>query len=87
MEEKNKKGRKRKFKELVKTSFYVERELYDQVNELVRLTNEYKEIDSITFSIIARQCLSTNIPKLLKVMKERMGKSDDRSGIWKFSKF
>lgn len=81
MKDKKKRGRKKKFEDLVKTNFYIEREIYDQVNELVKLTNEYKEIDSITFSIIARQCLSTNIPKLLKVMKERMGKSEDKSEI------
>lgn len=69
MKDKKKRGRKKKFEDLVKTNFYIEREI------------EYKEIDSITFSIIARQCLSINIPKLLKVMKERMGKYDDKSEI------
>jgi hypothetical protein len=87
MEEKSKKGRKKKFNDLVKASFYIERELYDQVNELVELSNEFKDVDSFTFSIIARQCLATNIPKLLNAMKEKMGRIDDQTRQEEMDKF
>ena len=75
MDDKKKKGRKKKFNDLVKASFYIERELNDQINELAELTNKFKGVDSITFSIIARQCLVANIPKMLKGLKERIGES------------
>ena len=72
MEEKKKRGRKKKIDDLVKSNFYIAKELHDQIHELVKLTNEFKETDSITYSSMVRQCLATNIPKLLNAMKARM---------------
>ena len=44
MEEKKKRGRKKKIDDLVKSNFYIAKELHDQIHELVKLTNEFKDV-------------------------------------------
>jgi hypothetical protein len=81
MEEKIKRGRKKKFNDLVKVNFYIERELYEIYDEIVQVTNEIKGTDAITFSSVVRQILKSRGADLLIALRSQREKINTEKAI------
>lgn len=81
MEEKSKRGRKKKFNDLVKINFYIERELVEIYDEIIKITNEIKDTDTITFSSIARQILKSRGTILLGALRIQQEKINTEKAV------
>lgn len=81
MEEKSKRGRKKKFNDLVKINFYIERELVEIYDEIIQITNEIKDTDTITFSSIARQILKSRGTILLGALRTQQEKINTEKAV------
>ena len=68
---KSNRGRKRIYKDLIKTNIYIEQETLDRLNQIVELTNEINETDGIMLSNIVRTILTKNSILLLNDLKEK----------------
>ena len=71
---KSNRGRKRIYKDLIKTNIYIEQETLDRLNQIVELTNEINETDGIMLSNIVRTILTKNSILLLNDLKEKQKK-------------
>lgn len=71
---KSNRGRKRVYKDLIKTNIYIEQETLDRLNQIVELTNEINETDGIMLSNIVRTILTKNSISLLNDLKEKQKK-------------
>lgn len=70
MSQKSRRGRKKKFPDLLRRSIWLEKSTIDQLEEIAKLTNAVTEKDSITFSDIARKLLNKRMPALLGEMRK-----------------
>ena len=75
MNQKSKRGRKKKQNKLVRANFRVEEQTIKNLNEIARLLNEIKGKDSITFSDVARRLLDRRCALLLKVLQEQLNEN------------
>ena len=74
MDQKNKRGRKKKFNKLTIANIRLEEETVERLTEIARLLNEIKSMNSITFSDVARRLLDRRSALLLEFLKEQLAK-------------
>lgn len=70
MAQKSRRGRKKKFPDLLRRSIWLEKETIDQLEKIASLTNAVTGKDSITFSDVVRKLLNKRLPALLGEMKK-----------------
>lgn len=69
MSQKSRRGRKKKFTDLLRRSIWLEKATIDHLEEIAKLTNAVTGKDSITFSDVARKLLNKRMPALLGEMR------------------
>lgn len=70
MAQKSKRGRKKKFPDLLRRSIWLEKETIDQLEKIAALTKVVTGKDAITFSDVVRKLLDRRIPALLGEMRK-----------------
>ncbi len=71
---KSNRGRKRVYKDLIKTNIYIEQETLDRLNQIVDLTNELNGTDGTMLSNVIRSILTKNSLVLLSDLNKKTNK-------------
>ena len=71
---KSNRGRKRVYKDLIKTNIYIEQETLDRLNQIVDLTNELNGTDGTMLSNVIRSILTKNSLVLLSDLNKKTSK-------------
>jgi len=76
MSQKSRRGRKKKFPNLVRTSLWLEKETFNYLNEVAVLTRKVTSKESVTYSDVARKLLKNRTPELLEELKNLLKKKE-----------